>query len=141
VITACNRLSSTHCRNSPSASFLPFMSHKPGYPCDAAAGSVTFSAKVGATIIPAARIEKAVTSFDVASILYPYRCWLEPRLQWVHCNIVKFGNVAVTKHSHFWSTIGRTISIFCLMSAATPYSAEPADTSRCICASALGNWR
>src|SRR6267154_2891638 len=80
MITMCSRLFSTHCRNSPSASFFPLMSHKPGYPCDAAAGSVTFSAKTGATIIPAETIEKTVTSFLVASILYPYRRWLEPRL-------------------------------------------------------------
>jgi len=45
----------------------------------------------------AARIEKKTTSFAVASILYPYRCWLELRLQWVHRNVVRFGNVAVTK--------------------------------------------
>ena len=81
--------------------FLPVDVAQAGYPCDAAAGSVTFSAKTGATIIPAARIEKPVTSFLVASILYPYRCWLEPRLHWFHRNVLRFGNVAVTKHSHF----------------------------------------
>jgi len=36
--------------------------------------------RTGAAIIPAARIEKPVTSFLVANILYPYRYWLEARL-------------------------------------------------------------
>ena len=76
------------------------MSHKPGYPCDAAAGSVTFRAKIGATIIPAARIEKTVESLFVANILYRYRCWLEPRLHRVSPQRSGIGNVAVTKHSH-----------------------------------------
>src|SRR5206468_2196327 len=64
----CSRLLSTHCRNSPSASFFPLMSHKAGYPCAAPAGSVTFKAKTGATITPTARIEKTLTSFLVASM-------------------------------------------------------------------------
>src|SRR6478752_8822387 len=101
MITTCNRSFSTHCRNSPSASFFPLMSHKPGYPCDEAAGSVTFRAKTGATIIPAARIEKTVTSFLVASILHPYRGRLGARLHWFHRKVLRFGNMAVTKHSDF----------------------------------------
>src|SRR6476469_8651575 len=84
----CNRSFSTHCRNSPSASFLPLISRKPGYPCDEAAGSVTLRAKTGAPIVPAARIEKTVNSFLVASILYPYRWRLEARLHWFHRNVL-----------------------------------------------------
>jgi hypothetical protein len=80
---------------------LPLISHKPGYPCDEAAGSVTLRAKTGATIIPAARIEKTVTSFLDASILYPYRWRLGARLHGFHRNVLRFGNMAVIKHSDF----------------------------------------
>src|SRR4030095_6522604 len=85
------------------------MSHNPGYPCDAAAGSVTFSAKTGATTIPAARIEKTVTSF--LGILYLIGVGWNHGCTGFHRNVLRFGNVAVTKHSHFWSTIPRTVAM------------------------------
>src|SRR5215211_9085304 len=76
------------------------MSHNPGYPCAAAAGSVTFSAKTGATITPVARIEKTITSFLVATIQFRYRCRLKMRLHLVHCDVLRFGNIVVTSQPH-----------------------------------------
>jgi hypothetical protein len=117
------------------------MSHKPGYPCDAAAGSVTFSAKTGAAIIPAARIEKPVTSFLVACILYQYRWRLEAWLHWFHRKFCDLVTPLLPSIQIFESTIFGLSLCSWAMSADTFYSAEAANSSQCIFASALRNWR
>src|SRR4029453_7769806 len=105
----CSRSFSTHCRNSPSASFFPFMSHKPGYPCDAAAGSVVH--KLVPRSFPQRGLRKQLPAFLLQAFCTLIGVGWNHGGTGFHRNVLRFGNVAVTKHSHFWSTIPRTVAM------------------------------
>ena len=100
-----------------------------------------YSAKAGATIIPAARIEKMMTRFLVASMPIHISTSGTATAAPERRRICGFGNGAVTNSLIFVIDNRRGVGMLVAMSAHILCSAEAANALRFASASALGIWR